>query len=206
MASEENFKNNASNYKYIHLATHSFIYEDKPPLSGIAFIQPKDSALKKADDGILYSGETYNLDLNADLVVLSSCESGIGKLVRGEGLMALTRGFLYSGAKNIMFSLWTVNDQPTAQLMVNFYKQMLTRKSYAQALRAAKLEMLKKSESAKPLFWSGFVLVGSSHFQIVKKDSHYGKILIIILAIISVSMLLYGLLRLKRIRMNRSQC
>jgi len=160
-ASEENFKTRAGKSKYIHLATHSFINEDEPRFSGIAFYQPHDSTNKEIEDGILYAGEIYNLDLNANLVVLSSCESGIGKLIRGEGIMALTRGFLYSGARNIMFSLWKVNDRYTSQLMVDFYKEMLSGKNYAKALRAAKLRMINNEKSAKPVLWSGFVLIGT---------------------------------------------
>lgn len=122
-ASELNFKNNAGKYSYVHLATHSFINEDQPALSGIAFYQPNASNAK--EDGIFYSAEIYNLDLNADLVVLSSCESGLGKLIKGEGIMALTRGFLYSGARNIIITLWQVIDEYSSQVMIEFYKQML---------------------------------------------------------------------------------
>lgn len=157
-ATEDNFKSNVGNYKYVHIATHGIINEEKPQLSGIIFSQPADSVYK--EDGILYSNETYNLDLNADLVVLSSCESGIGKLVRGEGLMALTRGFLYSGASNIIVSLWKVSDKHTSQLMVDFYKNILAEKSYARSLREAKLRMIENAATAFPKSWSSFVLLG----------------------------------------------
>jgi len=157
-ATEDNFKSNVSNYKYVHVATHGIINGEKPQLSGIIFSQPTDSVY--TEDGILYSNETYNLDLNADLVVLSSCESGIGKLVRGEGLMALTRGFLYSGASNIVVSLWKVSDKHTSQLMVEFYKNILAEKSYARSLREAKLKMIKSAGTAFPKSWSSFILIG----------------------------------------------
>lgn len=157
-ASEENFKANIDKYRYVHIATHGLINEEEPKLSGLIFSQPSDSTYK--DDGILYSGETYNLTLNADLVVLSSCESGIGKLVRGEGLMALTRGFLYAGTPNIIFSLWKVSDRYTRDLMVEFYRQVVSGKSYGQALRQAKLKMIAEEATAFPSLWSSFVLVG----------------------------------------------
>ncbi len=153
-ASEENFKTIVSNYKYIHIASHSIINESKPKLSAIIFSQPTDTT--DTEDGILYADEIYNLNLNADLVVLSSCESGIGKLVRGEGMMALTRGFLYAGASNIIVSLWKVHDRHIKELMVELYKNILAGKSYSQALREAKLKLLNRG----PKVWSSFVLVG----------------------------------------------
>ena len=88
--------------------------------------------------------------------MLSSCESGIGKLIRGEGLMALTRGFLYAGASNIIVSLWKVHDRHTKDLMVEMYKNILAGKSYSQSLREAKLKMLDKG----PKVWSSFILIG----------------------------------------------
>jgi len=157
-ATENNFKSNVGKYKYVHIATHGIINDEKPQLSGIIFSQPTDSVY--TEDGILYSNETYNLDLNTDLVVLSSCESGIGKLVLGEGLMALTRGFLYSGTSNIVVSLWKVSDKHTSQLMVEFYKNILDEKSYASSLREAKLKMIESEGTAFPKSWSSFVLLG----------------------------------------------
>jgi CHAT domain-containing protein len=153
-ASEENFKKIVSKYKYIHIASHSIINESKPKLSAIIFSQPTDTV--DIEDGILYADDIYNLYLNADLVVLSSCESGIGKLVRGEGMMALTRGFLYAGVSNIIVSLWKVHDRHTKELMVELYKNILAGKSYSQSLREVKLKMLDKG----PKVWSSFVLVG----------------------------------------------
>jgi len=157
-ATEQKFKATIRNHRYVHIATHGFINEAKPALSGIVFAQPTDSTA--ADDGVLYTGETYNLDMDADLVVLSSCESGLGRLIRGEGLMALTRGFLYSGASNLMFSLWKVTDKHTSELMIEFYRQVLDGKDYAGALRQTKLKMMAKAATASPRSWSSFVLIG----------------------------------------------
>lgn len=157
-ASEKNFKQNAGKYKYVHISTHGFVNEDNPQLAGLAFSQPDDSSM--IDDGILYSRETYNLDLKADLVVLSSCESGMGKLIKGEGLMTLARGFLYSGADNVVVSLWKVFDEHTSQLMIEFYKQIVAGKSYSAALREAKLKLIENENTAFPTSWSSFVLIG----------------------------------------------
>ena len=142
-------------YSFIHLATHGFINETKPKLSGILFTKEE-----KKEDGILYANEIYNLNLNADLVVLSACESGLGKIVKGEGIIGLTRGFIYSGARNIVVSLWQVADKSTSELMIEFYKNILSGKSYSSSLREAKLKLIKDGTYSYPLEWSPFVLVG----------------------------------------------
>ncbi|MEJ2627177.1 MAG: CHAT domain-containing protein [bacterium] len=157
-ASENNFKKTAGKYRYIHIASHGIVNEAYPQLSGIIFSQPGDSA--NQEDGILYAGEIYNLHLNADLVVLSSCESGIGKLIKGEGLMALTRGFLYAGADNLIVSLWKVSDKHTSELMIELYKHILNGNSHSEALRKAKLHMLQNPGTAFPKSWASFVLIG----------------------------------------------
>lgn len=157
-ASEFNFKGNVGNYQFVHVATHSVIDEVKPELSSIIFSQP-DSPFTP-EDGILHAIEAYNLNLKADLLVLSSCESGIGKLLRGEGLMAFTRGFLYAGAQNLVVSLWKVSDRQTQDLMIEFYKNILSGQSYAGSLRNAKLKMLHNKATAFPKSWSSFVLIG----------------------------------------------
>ena len=110
---------------------------------------------------MLFANETFDLDLNADLVVLSCCESGIGKFVKGEGMMAMTRGFFYSGARNVLFSLWKVYDRQTSDLMLNFYQNVLRGKTYSSALRRSKLRMIADRLTAFPSKWSGFILVGN---------------------------------------------
>ncbi|NOQ26717.1 MAG: tetratricopeptide repeat protein [Bacteroidales bacterium] len=159
-ANEENFKQNIQNYRYIHVASHSFTNDLYPNLSGIAFSQPDTSTIYK-EDGILYAGETYNLNLpKADLITLSSCKSGLGKLIQGEGFLSLSRGFLYSGTPNIIFSLWNVKDEPTKDLMIDFYKQVLQGTSYASALREAKIHLIKNPKTASPKYWGAWILVG----------------------------------------------
>ncbi len=158
-ATEDVFKAEVKDFRVIHIATHSFINEERPQLSGVVFAQ--DVSPNTGEDGVLYAGETYNLELNADLVVLSSCESGVGKLIRGEGMMALSRGFLYSGARNIIFSLWKIPDRHTSELMVEFYRQMLSGYSYAESLRRAKLSLIENPATARPRSWASFILVGT---------------------------------------------
>ncbi|MGD0342226.1 MAG: CHAT domain-containing tetratricopeptide repeat protein, partial [Bacteroidales bacterium] len=146
-------------YKILHFATHGFVNSEKPELSGLLMAQDSTGG----EDGILYSGEIYNLKMNADLVVLSACETGLGKIQTGEGIIGLTRAFLYAGAKNIIVSLWQVADESTSDLMVDFYKNILEGKnarSYSEALRNAKLKMISEGKYAHPLFWSPFILIG----------------------------------------------
>ncbi len=157
-ASEFNLKSDKiSSYNCLHLATHGFINETNPRLSGLIF-SGGDSA--STEDGILYSEEAFNLNLNARLVVLSACESGLGKIINGEGILGLTRGFLYSGVDNLIVSLWRVADKSTAVLMLNFYKNLLSGKNYSAALREAKLDLLNEGKYSYPLEWSPFILIG----------------------------------------------
>lgn len=157
-ATEKNFKEFCRDADIVHVATHGFINEKNPKLSAILFSQPKETSAD--DDGILYVDETFTLDLKAKLVVLSSCESGVGKLVDGEGMMALSRGLFYAGAQNIIYSLWKVSDKQTYRLMDEFYKNVVNGRSYSSSLRSAKLSLIASKESAFPSKWSGFVLVG----------------------------------------------
>ena len=115
----------------------------------------------RPQDGFLRLHEIYNLQLNADLIVLSACETGLGKEIKGEGLIGLTRGFMYSGAPRVVASLWNVDDLATAELMKLFYQRMLKDGMPAgAALRAAQLEMSRQKRWASPYFWAGFVLHG----------------------------------------------
>jgi len=161
-ATEENFKKNIKTAKYIHIASHGFANDKNPSLSAIAFSQPAKRTNNKdsIEDGILYSGEIYNLKLNADLVVLSACETGIGKMVKGEGMLSMTRGFLYAGVPNIIYSLWRVPDKNTKELMVELYDKILEGNDYTTALRKAKIKILNNSSTSFPIHWAGFVLLG----------------------------------------------
>jgi len=159
-ASESNFKlADIRNYNYLHIATHSLSDKIFPKLSGLFFSDPDDPV--SLEDGILYSEETFNLSLDTELIVLSSCESGIGKLVKGEGMIALNRGFFYAGARNIIFSLWKVEDKATSRLMIELYRNILKGNTIPDSLRKAKLMLIKDEFTAFPKYWSGFILVGN---------------------------------------------
>lgn len=148
-----------SRYRIIHLATHGVINLSHPELSGVLFSMVDERG--KPTNGYLGLSEIYNLNLPADLVVLSACETGIGKEIKGEGLIALTRGFMHSGAERVVASLWKVDDHATASLMEEFYKQMFQKNlKPASALRAAQLTLSQQPGLRKPYFWAGFVLQG----------------------------------------------
>ncbi len=153
-ASERSIKNQSlTKYKYVHLATHGVVDELNPKESRI-FLKSDQK-----EDGYLYSGEIYNLNLNAELVTLSACETGLGKISRGEGIIGLSRALLYAGANNLMVSLWSVSDESTTGLMVDFYGQM-TSDQFGPALRTAKLNMIRGGQYSPPYYWAPFILIG----------------------------------------------
>ena len=157
-ATESSLKQNLGEpYRYIHIAAHSFADLDQPRFSGIACYEEEEAV---TEDGILHTGEIYNITTQADLVTLSSCESGYGKLERTEGLLGLNRAFIYAGTPNVVFSLWKVYDKVNASLMTDFYRGVLEGQGYSRSLRAAKLKLLEKDETAAPHFWSPYLLIG----------------------------------------------
>jgi len=148
-----------SQYRYVHFATHGLLDSKHPELTSIVLSLVDQNG--NPEDGFFRAHEVYNLNLPAELVVLSACETGLGKEVRGEGLIGLTRGFMYAGAPRVIVSMWSVNDESTSQLMSTFYRGMLKEgKRASEALRAAQLEMLKQPRWQAPRYWAPFVLQG----------------------------------------------
>jgi len=148
-----------SQYRIVHFATHGITDPEHPELSGIILSLVDENGVEQ--DGYLRLYEIYNLNLPAELVVLSACESGVGKQFKGEGLIALTRGFIYAGAARVVASLWKVDNTATAALMTELYKEMFTNgKKPAAALRAAQLTLSKQKRWRDPYFWAGFVIQG----------------------------------------------
>ncbi|MBI3650404.1 MAG: CHAT domain-containing protein [Acidobacteria bacterium] len=146
-----------SRYRIVHFATHALMNSRHPELSGIVLSLVDEEG--KAQDGFLRLHEIYNLKLAADLVVLSGCQTALGKEVRGEGLVGLTRGFMYAGTPRVIASLWKVDDKATADLMKQFYQFMLNdRMRPAAALRAAQIAMVKQNKAA--YYWAAFALQG----------------------------------------------
>ena len=148
-----------SRYRYVHFATHGYLDTERPGLSAIVLSLVDRQG--KPQDGFLRAHDIYNLNLPAELVVLSACQTGLGKEVKGEGLVGLTRGFMYAGARRVVVSLWNVNDKATSDLMARFYKGMLKdNERPAAALRAAQIAMLKQNRWQSPYYWAAFTMQG----------------------------------------------
>ncbi|HVF67063.1 MAG TPA: CHAT domain-containing protein [Pyrinomonadaceae bacterium] len=147
-------------YRVVHFATHALLDDKRPELSGLVMSLVDERG--RPQDGFLRLGDIYNLKMPVDLVVLSACRTGIGKEVRGEGLVGLHQGFMYAGASRVVSSLWKVDDEATAALMKSFYRHMLKEgRPAAAALRMAKSELRQaRAEWRAPYFWAGFVIQG----------------------------------------------
>jgi CHAT domain-containing protein/Tfp pilus assembly protein PilF len=146
-------------YRIVHFATHGLLNTEYPELSGLVLSLVDEHG--QPEDGFLRLHDLYNLNLPVDLVVLSACQTALGKEIRGEGLVGLTRGFMYAGAPRVAASLWKVDDLATAELMKHFYRGMLKdSQPPAAALRAAQLAMLKTRQWRAPFYWAPFVLQG----------------------------------------------
>jgi CHAT domain-containing protein len=152
-------KGDLSQYRYVHFATHGLLDSERPGLS--ALVLSMVDAQGKPQDGFLRANDIYNLKLPAELVVLSACQTGLGKEIKGEGLVGLTRGFMYAGAARVVVSLWNVNDKATAELMTRFYERMLKGgERPAAALRAAQVDMWRQKQWQSPYYWAAFTLQG----------------------------------------------
>jgi CHAT domain-containing protein len=146
-------------YSIIHFATHGLINNQHPELSGIVLSLVNERG--QPQNGFLRLHEIYNLRLGADLVVLSACQTALGKEVRGEGLVGVTRGFMYAGAPRVVASLWRIDDRAAAELMKRFYEEMLGGgQRPVAALRAAQISLWKQKRWESPYYWAAFTLQG----------------------------------------------
>jgi CHAT domain-containing protein len=146
-------------YRIVHFATHGLLNSEHPELSGLVLSLVDEHG--QPQDGFLQLQDIYNLDLPADLVVLSACETGLGKEINGEGLIGLTRGFMYAGASRVVASLWKVSDAATASLMAEFYRAMeKDHMSPAAALRTAQIHMWQQKRWTSPYYWAAFQIQG----------------------------------------------
>jgi CHAT domain-containing protein/Flp pilus assembly protein TadD len=146
-------------FRYVHFATHGFLNTTHPELSGIVLSLVNRQGAE--EDGFLWANEVYNLHLPAEMVVLSGCGTGLGQEIKGEGLVGLTRGFMYAGSARVLVSLWDISDEASAALMTQLYKAMLKdHLSPAAALRTAQIEIMKEKRWRAPYFWAAFILQG----------------------------------------------
>jgi CHAT domain-containing protein/tetratricopeptide (TPR) repeat protein len=166
-ASEDNIDTrDISKYRVLHIATHGLLNAERPQFTGVVL----SLVGNKSEDGFLRTDEVFNLHLGSPLVMLSACETGLGKEKRGEGVMGLTRAFIYAGAPTVGVSLWSVADKSTADLMTDFYKRLLATSpsgpagvSASAAMRDAQLAMISGKKYSAPFYWAPFVLVGDWH-------------------------------------------
>ncbi len=158
-ATETSFKKNAPKYRVLHLAMHTMVNQESPLYSKLIFFNPKGDSI---DDGMLNASELINMELNADMAVLSACNTGTGKMRKGEGIMSLSRDFFYAGVPGIIMTAWAVEDRAGIKLMDNFYKYIAQGKSRHEALRLAKIEYLDNSDklTSHPHYWAAYMNVG----------------------------------------------
>ncbi|UII21200.1 CHAT domain-containing protein [Fulvivirga ligni] len=161
-ASEENFRAQAENNGLLHLSMHAFFDEKNPDHSGLVFSNFQPNGLISNEDGFVPMVDLYNMHINAEMVILSACETGYGYLERGEGVASIGRAFKYAGCPSVTMSLWNANDQSTSEVMKYFLEQLHAGMSKDEALRAAKLKYLGNADNntAHPYYWSAFVLNG----------------------------------------------
>jgi len=182
--SEQALKNllRQNNYQYVHLATHGIIDENQPNRSGLALSTENELSASSTEDGMLRSSEIFGMNINSDMVVLSACNTGLGKMVGGEGMLGMQRSFFYAGTSTVVVSLWNVYDRSTASFMNEFYKSLLQQDksrgwidgalrwigweqsipfgAKAKAMREAKLKMIKHPLFNHPVYWAPFIVVG----------------------------------------------
>ncbi len=159
-AIESNFKQNANQYSILHLALHGDVDNINPQNSRLYFTKSKDTI----EDNLLYSHELFALDIPAELVVLSACNTGTGAIAKGEGIMSLGTAFQYAGTKSLLLSGWEVSDKSAPVLIENFYKNLTNGMNKAKALRKAKLDFIKTAdfEQVAPFYWGSFYLLGNA--------------------------------------------
>lgn len=184
-AQEHIFKEKAQDFDVLHLAMHTIINDSLPMFSKLVFSNPIKNS---ADDGFLNTYEIYNMKLKARLAVLSACETGTGKMQKGEGVMSLARGFIFAGCPSIVMTLWQVEDKSGAGIMRNFYSYLAKGKRKDVALQMAKLKHLEMSDplTAHPHYWLGYVNIGNPEALYTSKDVYFIIFLFVVLLFVFI--------------------
>lgn len=192
-------KQNLADFKIIHFATHSRI-DNLNPAHSYIILSPTEGS---PDDIFLQTREIFNLKLNSDLVTLSACETGLGKLIKGEGIEGLNRAFFFAGTSSVLMSLWQVNDQATSQLMERFYSHLKSSKSITGSIRKTKLELIQDKTLSHPYYWAGFIVIGNADSNISKK--YFTKWIIYGLLLTLLCVLIYQVMKKKISILNKKQ-
>ncbi|HEX6719228.1 MAG TPA: CHAT domain-containing tetratricopeptide repeat protein [Pyrinomonadaceae bacterium] len=173
-------------YQILHFATHGLLDNEHPELSGIVLTMVDKNGVDQ--NGVMFLHDIYNMDLSAELTVLSACQTALGKDIKGEGFVGLTHSFISAGSKSVVASLWKVDDRATASLMTDFYQSMLQRgMSPAAALRAAKLKMMQDARWSAPYFWAGFIVQGEYTNHIAVDNNSWRRYAVVLLSLLLIS-------------------
>lgn len=193
VANETNFKMKANRYRVLHIASHTLLDDNNPALSCLVMTAPSDIS----EDGFLYSYELIQLNLNAQLVVLSGCNTGFGVLRYSEGLISIARSFFYTGVRTVAYTLWQLPDEAGAYIIENFYKHIKRHNKPEEALRKSKLDYLSNTDALKshPFYWAAYVIVGKSDQVPLERSSYH--IIIIVSLILAVSAVLFMIRRFR---------
>ncbi|WP_158597800.1 CHAT domain-containing tetratricopeptide repeat protein [Aquimarina sp. AD10] len=188
-AIESNFKRNANRYNILHLALHGDVDHKRPENSKLYFTKSKDTI----DDNLLYAHELFAMDIPAELTVLSACNTGTGKVAKGEGIMSLGSAFQYAGTKSLLLSSWAVSDQTTPELMKYFYTNLKEGMNKSKALQQAKLQYLQTAnlDRVHPWYWGGFYVVGDTAAIQFSSNTSWYWILGIVLFVLVIGGLVY---------------
>ncbi|MCX6332962.1 MAG: CHAT domain-containing protein [Bacteroidia bacterium] len=183
-ASERTYKSEAANYSIIHLAMHTIVDDQNPMNSAMIFAQVKDSI----EDGLLHTYEVYGIPLKSKMVVLSSCNTGIGTLSSGEGILSLARGFLYSGSQSVVMSLWRIEDRSGTDIIKMFYNNLEKGMSKSKALHKSRHEYLRTASQLRshPYFWSTLVIFGDDAAVFIPWKIITGSSILVIISALSV--------------------
>lgn len=198
-ASKQNFLKHLNKYSIIHLAMHAEIDVEQPLFSKLSFTPTNK------EDFNLYTNEIYSLNLDAQMIVLSACNTGSGKIRKGEGIMSFARGFLYAGSQSLTLTLWSVSDKSSADIMGYYYKYLSEGNNKSKALQLAKLEYLKTADPLKahPYYWAGYIHIGNSDPIYMQKRNNY--LLLISLAIFTTIVLIVFRKRFKNHKKKESK-
>lgn len=188
-ASETEFKSIAQNYDILHLATHGLVNNVSPLQSKLLFADSKE----QPDDGFLHTYEIYNLQQSSQLVILSACNTGVGKNYGGEGMISLARGFLSSGSRSVMMTLWSVNDMSSSHLIQGFYKHMKDGKPLYTALTESKIDYLNTTDNlhSHPYFWTGYAIYGDASVTLRIFNNGYLHLTFLLIALVAIMTWLY---------------
>lgn len=188
-AREEAFKKQAPEYDIIHLAMHTLVDDSRPAFSKMLFAGAKE----ESNDGMLNTYEVYSIPLKAMMVVLSSCNTGSGMLVSGEGILSLARGFLYAGSRSAVMSMWEVDDASASEVIHSFYKNMRSGQTKSSALRDARLKFLRTADQGRshPYYWATLVIYGDDTPLWYNRVSLYISMLLLLLLATALVALVY---------------